>query len=188
MNNIITLNQRIDKPTIDAAVVNSESLVIEYTNPYLNGSMVEVDIAALTSTQRTKISDAIDVLTFPAEEDAFVFKIAKDGGDFDLAGCYVRDAESTSGTLTDLPNATPLIMKVEVAGFTSNPYREVVVYYDAEFNPDDVELLKEIDVDLTGDGLNFTLVPTNECRVSFRKPDAATETYVIVYNQYNEVI
>ena len=181
----IQLYQPINQDLIDQFLTATEPFEIDVD--YMGETSV-IDLNDYTTGVKNAFKTVVDAVTFGYEENALVFFIEKDGGDFTLTESYVRDRQDTSGVLTDLDDATPLMMRVETPGFTANPFREVVVYYNAAFDPADIDLLDEIGVTLTGNGASFTLVPSTECKVSFYKPSASTDQYVINFDKQNETI
>jgi hypothetical protein len=57
----------------------------------------------------------------------------------------------------------------------------VVVFFNDDFNPSDLTALAEIGISLTGNGAGFTVANDIDCRVSFRKPGAVPDVYIISY-------
>jgi len=181
----IQLYQPINQDLIDAFLTSTEPFEIDVD--YM-GETSTIDLNDYSTGVKNAIKTVVDAVTFGFEAGAFVFHIIKDGPDFDLSESYLRNRQDTSGTLTDLDDATPLMMRVEIPGFSQNQFRDVIVYYNQAFNPADVDLLEEIGVTLTGDGLNFSIAALTQCKVSFYKPDLATQQYVINYDKSNEII
>ena len=86
---------------------------------------------------------------------------------------------STVKPVTPIDDGTPLNVRFEIPGFSSNNFRNITLFYNQAFNPADVALLLEIGIVLTGDGLAFTIANDVECKVSFSKPVGSSELYII---------
>jgi len=163
--------------------------LIDYRNTYIGGSAdVVVDVSSLGTTLVDAWKKIIDHLSFQYEEDALIWKIAKVSKTFSLAKSYVRDTETTDGSLTALTTGTPLLMTIEVPTFSGVDSVDVALWYGTAFNPTDLSNAAAIGVTITGDGTTFTIDNDRECKIYFSKPTSATLSYVIDYPTYNEVI
>ena len=172
---VITLNKKIDRSTINA------DTTINYVNNYAPEGDNEIDYkySDLSTDEKEALNVLLDKLSFATETDALVFLIERDGKDFDLSNSYVRDAQSTVGPLTAMPDGSSLIMRVEVPGFSSNVVREVSVFYNEAFLTPDLDALAEIGVSITGTGERFLIDNDRECRISFLKPEIVSDFYII---------
>lgn len=190
MSNIgtFTLSKRMDRVDIDAMISASEPINIVINDSYAGASEITVDIASLDSTRIEGFKRVIDCATWQIEEDALIWKIKLDTKTINLESSYVRNRIGTDGTLTDITVSAPLKVRFEVPGFTAASYREIELYYGDDFNPADLTLLDEIGISLSGNGSEFTITNSIECKVSFSKPSIITDVYVIDFNGANTVI
>lgn len=175
----------IDRSTIDAAIAFPETISIGYLDN--NQFESEVVINDLSSDNLEAFKKVIDFMSFSVLEDAVVWNIELVSKTFFLAKSYVRDAESTA-TLTDVPAGTPLIVQFETPGFTAFNITELSLWYDQNFDPAELEILRTAGIIITGNGTEFTVDNSIECKVYFKKPDAITDLYVINNQALNQVI
>ena len=167
------MDQRLD------AVDLLDADVVELSTTYM-GSVVEksVLVSDLSAGDKASLKEVIDALTFELEEDAIVWKIAYDTKAFDLSKSYLRDAKDTTA-LGELDVDTPLIVVFEFAYFAGNKTFELSLWYDNSFLTPELDDLEDMGVTITGDGKAFAIDNAVDVRVSFKKPTAATELYII---------
>lgn len=184
----IILNTHVDRQKIIDALTTDSSYVVEVVDNYLTNSTLVLDLNDLDATNKEAFYKTLDNATNLIEADALIWKIIVTAKEFDLSGSYVRDAVSTDGTLTLLTLGTPLKVKFEIPGFETVNYREIDLWYDDDFNPTDLTALAEIGISLFGNGGKFTVTNAVDCKVSFKKPDLATEVYVIDYEFGTQIV
>jgi len=181
MSNIkIILNGHVDRPDIIAALAADSSYEVEVVDNYVSPETSYVlDIFDLDATNKEAFYKTLDNANHLIEEDGLIWKIQRSGKTFDLNDSFVRDAVSTDGTLTKIPDGTPLKARFEIPGFVTNTVVEIDLWIAEDFNPTDLTALEAIGVEITGDGGYFEITNTVDCKVSFSKPTAATELYII---------
>jgi hypothetical protein len=186
----IVLNGHVDRQTIIDALAASSSYIIDVKNYFSNDAAEDftIDIADLSSLQKEAFYKAIDIAYFEIEENAFVWKIVKTPKTFNLENSFIRDRLSTETGVTPIADGTPLKVRFETAGFLTNPYVEIDLWYNDDFDPLDVTALADIGINITGNGAEFTIDNAAECKVSFSKPSGVTDVYVIDYKQSDEII
>jgi hypothetical protein len=172
----IQLFDRVDRRN----VTNDTQLELE--NVYLGEAPVVVTFDDLSSNEQEGLLRVLDFQTFIHEENAIVWEIEQTGAVFDLTSSFVRTVKDTD-TRTAVTMGQSLIATFEIPGFDVNPSREVVVFFNDDFDPADLTALAEIGITLTGNGAGFTVANDIDCRVSFRKPLAVSEAYIINYKQ-----
>lgn len=176
----IQLNKRIDQASVaDATTI---SILNNYTAALEDSQMIRYD--DMTTEEQEALLVIIDKMTFLIESDVFIFKIVKDGGTgFTLESSYKRTGIDTS-SVTELDAGTPLIMRFEKPTFGSSPIvYDVSLWYDDDFLTTELdELETQMGVTVTGNGKSFELTITEEVKLSFVKPTASSEVYVILFN------
>ena len=130
----------------------------------------------------------IDESTWQFEESALIWKIKLTDKTFNLEGSYVRERLATDGTQTAITDGTNLKARFEIPGFETTTYREIDVWYNSDFNPEDITALDEIGITLTGNGAEFTIDNLTECKVTFSKPVDSEDSYVIDYENGTTII
>lgn len=186
----IVLNGQVNRADIIAALTADSSYEVEVLNNYVaNDTDVYIlDLNDLDSDNKEAFYKTLDNANHLIEADALIWKIKRVGKAFNLNSSYVRDAVSTSGTLTKIPDGTPLKARFEVPGFETNTVVEIDLWIAEAFNPTDLTALEAIGIEITGDGGYFEITNTAECKVSFTKPTAATAVYIIDDASANQVI
>jgi hypothetical protein len=184
MSNVlkITMQSRLDSPTIDAAILNDVPIDIEFVNEYSENlvATTTVSINDLVSGDLSSLKGIIDFLTVAIEPSALIFNVLLDGKIFNLQDSYVRDIKDTSGTLTAIANGTPLIVRFEIPGFEGNQIFDLSLWYNQAFSPTEIEDLRAtLAIFVTGDGSEFTIANDTICKVSFLKPIPTSDVYVI---------
>lgn len=177
----IVLNGHVDRADIIAALTADSSYEVEVLNNYVSGSseVYILDVYNLDATNKEAFYKTLDNATNYVEADALIWKIVRNGKIFSLNSSFVRDAVSTDGTLTKIPDGTPLKARFEIPGFLTNTIYEFVFWIAEDFNPVDVSALDAIGITLTGDGGYFTIDNLTECKVSFSVPSGVTDLYII---------
>jgi hypothetical protein len=184
----IILPEHLDREKIEAILTDTGSYEIVVSNGY-QGDLLErytLNMNAMSSTYKEAFLKFIDTAVFSIEQDALVFKVIRTSKTFNLESSYIHDRLSTVIPLAAIDDGTPLTVTFEVAGFSENVQRTINLLYNQSFDPAEVTALAEIGIDLTGDGLEFTIDNSRECKVIFSKPTGATDIYVIDY--VNEII
>jgi hypothetical protein len=186
----ITLSKRIDRADITAILAIPDSMNITVINEYYGDGSADavIDLGTLSSARLEAFCKVIDNSTYSLEAGALIWKIKLASKTFTLDSSYVRDRLATDGTLTAIPDGTPLKVRFEIPGFETATYREIDLWYNTTFNPTDVASLLDIGIVLTGDGSEFTIDNSIECKVSFRKPTGTTDAYVIDYADAGTII
>ena len=191
MNNLkLIYSGHIDRKIIEAALAVPGPYYIDVVNNYATESAQNLllNAADLDSTDLEALLRVIDNATFPMEEDAYIYKVLYTSHNFDMEYSYVRDAISTDGLLTAIPDGSAIMITFEIPGFEISQSRTITAWYNQAFDPDEMDALAEIGISLVGDGTKFLMVNEIECKVSFNKPELVTEAYVIDYNNVNQVI
>jgi hypothetical protein len=185
----IVLNGHVDRADIIAALSADSSYIVDVVDNYVNPETVlPLDIFDLDATNKEAFYKTLDNANHLIEADALIWKIVRDGKIFSLNSSFVRDAVSTDGTLTKIPDGTPLKARFEIPGFVTNTVVEIDLWIAEDFNPTDLTALEVIGIEITGDGGYFEITNTVDCKVSFSKPAAATELYIIVDDEQNTII
>lgn len=182
MNKVqIVFNSHVDKVSILDILTTSGSYEIEVVNNYNNEATNNfiLDLDDLDSTGLNAMYNVLDNASFLIESAALIWKVERDGLDFDLTNSFIRDVTSTTGSLTAIPDNTQLKARFEIPGFETSNYREIDLWYNEDFNPTDLVLLREIGIELTGNGGAFTIANDTDCKVNFSKPSGVTDVYVI---------
>lgn len=182
----IVYNQRIDRENIADATVMEVAVAYNYSTAIVANETV--DLKTLGSTDLEKFCKVIDYATFLVEENAFIWKIKRSAKVFDLTDSYVRDAESTATPLTAIPNAKPLKVLFEIAGFASNRTLEMSLWKGNSFLTGELNDLRDAGIIVTGNGNSFEVENTIETRISFVKPSGVTDVYVIDKRYDNDII
>ena len=191
MNNIqIIINGQSDRKIIEAAATASLPYFIDIINNILPDAPATstLDILTMDSSYVEAFKKVIDTATFEVEAGVLVWNIYNDGRDFSLTDSYVRNSKDTSGTLTAISDGQPIKMRIEIPGFSSSNFREIDLWYNQDFNPTDLDLMLEIGVTITGNGANFNIANTIDCKMSFSKPTAITDTYFVNFPTINDII
>lgn len=185
----IVLNGQVNRADIIAALTADSSYEVEVVDNYAQYGAVQVfDLNDLDATNKEAFYKTLDNANHLIEADALIWKIKRVGKAFNLNSSYVRDAVSTAGTLTKIPDGTPLKARFEVPGFETNTVVEIDLWIAEAFNPTDLTALEAIGIEITGDGGYFEITNTTQCKVSFSKPTEATEVYIIDDVSANQVI
>jgi len=155
MNKILfTYRSRIDRADVDA----SAEFNIDSAPTYIDTDEVEIDINSLGAPVIEAFKKVMDACTWIVEEDALIWKISKTGKTFNLENSYIRDAEDTTGPLTAIPDATPLIVVVEIPGFTEGRSMELSLWYNDDFDSGELDAIRDqLNVVITGNGSEFTI-------------------------------
>jgi hypothetical protein len=185
----IVLNGQVNRADIIAALTADSSYEVDVLDNYVTpGTNYVLDINNLDSGNKEAFYKTLDNANYLFEADALIWKIKRNAKVFNLNTSYLRDAVSTAGTLTKIPDGTPLKARFEVPGFETNTVVEIDLWIAEAFNPADLTALEAIGIEITGDGGYFELTNTIECKVSFSKPTTATEVYIIDDVESNNVI
>jgi hypothetical protein len=176
----IVLNGHVDRADIIAALSADSSYIVDVVDNYVNPETVlSLDIFDLDATNKEAFYKTLDNANHLIEADGFIWKIVRDGKTFSLNSSFVRDAVSTDGTLTKIPDGTPLKARFEIPGFVTNTIVEIDLWIAEAFNPTDLTALEAIGIEITGDGGYFTIDNATDCKVSFSVPSGATDLYII---------
>jgi hypothetical protein len=178
----------IDRSVIYNAITSEVDFMVDVTNEFNENETLQLNLLDLDSDELESFMQTLDKATYLFQEDALIWNIVLFEKNFTLGLSYVRDNVSTARPLTELAPSTPLIARFDVPGFTSNAFRELTLRYAEDFDPEELELLYEIGIEVTGNGAAFTIENTTECKVSFYKPSIETRKYIIVYNGVNQII
>lgn len=172
---VIQLNRKIDRTTIHA------DTTIDVVNNYASEGLPlnTFKYSDLSGPEQEALNVVLDKLTYETEGGAIVWNVVRTDKVFDLRDSYVRDDQSTELPLTDVPDGSALIVRFEVAGFIENTFREVSLWYNEDFLTPDLDALLEIGITITGDGASFEITNDLQCKVSFIKPDAVSDFYII---------
>jgi len=181
---VITMNKKLDRLTINNLTT------IQFVNNYAAEAPTVTDTtyADLSAGDKEDLAGLLDFYTWQIEENALVWDISRDGKTFRLTDSYVRDEEDTTAPRTALTAGDVILARFEVPGFTAGEFREVNVFYDQAFNPAELTALEEIGIEISGNGKVFTITNIIECKVTFSKPIAVTDFYIINDVGANDVI
>jgi len=176
----IVLNGHLDRAEIVAALAADSTYIIDVVDNYVNPETVlSLDVFDLDATNKEAFYKTLDNATHLVEAAALIWKIQRTGKVFDLNDSFVRDAVSTDGTLTKIPDGTPLKACFEIPGFAVNTIHEFVFWIAEDFNPIDLTALDAMGITVTGDGGYFEIANLTECKVSFSVPSGVTDVYII---------
>jgi hypothetical protein len=181
----IVHDKRIDR--LDFAVADEMIVAIEVSYSNALTSLVTIDLASIDSVVSEAFMKINDYTTFLVEEGASICKVTRNGKIFSLSGSYVRNKEATE-SVTSLSTGFPLIVRFELASFTANKVIDLNLWYDSDFLPGELEHLSANGIEVSGTGIEFEITNTIDCKVSFVKPEGVTDIYVIVDDNYNEII
>jgi len=186
MNKILfTYRNRIDRATVDAGA----EFKIDVTPGWTDGVDYELDINSLDPDVIEAFKVVMDACSWVVEEDAFIWKIEKTAKTFNLESSYMRDVESTGGSLTAIADATPLVVVVEVPGFATARTAELSLWYNEPFDSGELDTIRDtLNVLITGDGAEFTIDNEIDCKIYFKKPTGVTDVYVIDNPYHDEII
>lgn len=185
----IVLNGHVDRQTIADALAADGSYIVDVVDNYVTPETIySLDMNDLGSTSKEAFYKTLDNATHLVEADGLIWKIAQSGKTFNLAQSFIRNRTSTEPSLTALSDGTQLRVRIEIPDFVANEYYEFDLYYNDAFDPDDVDALDAMGITLTGDGAEFTIANLTKCKISFSKPVAATDLYIIDYDKANEII
>jgi len=185
----IVFLRNTDRKLIEDAITDTSFPIVVENKFYSDGpASYTVEAADFDATYQEALKKVVDKVLFPLQSAALVWKMVKSSRTYNLENSYVRDAVSTETPLTALTDETQLKVRFEIPGFSSSNYREIDLWYNDDFNPTDLDLLAEIGISLSGNGAEFTIHNDIECKVSFSKPTASTEIYIIDDIYYNDII
>lgn len=186
----IVLNGQVNRADIIAALTADSSYEVEVLNNYVpnDTDMYVLDLNDLDATNKEAFYKTLDNATHLIEADALIWKIKRTAKVFDLNDSFLRDAVSTSGTLTKIPDGTPLKARFEIPGFEVNTIHEFVFWIAEDFNPTDLTALDAMGITVTGDGGYFEIDNLTDCKVSFSVPSGVTDVYIIDDPNANQVI
>lgn len=176
----IVLNGHVDRAEIIAALSADSSYPVDVIDNYVDiGSSTVLDLNDLDSDNKEAFCKALDNSNYLIEENALVWKIKRNGKIFNLNNSFVRDTVSTSGTLTKIPDGTPLKARFEIPGFITNTVVEIDLWIGESFNPTDLVALSDIGISIDGDGGYFEITNAIDCKVSFGVPSGVTDLYIV---------
>ncbi len=181
---VIQLNKKIDRTAIHA------DTTIDIVNNYASEGLAlnTFKYSDLSAPEQEALNVVLDKLTFETEGGAIVWNVVRTDKVFDLTTSYVRDAQSTETPLTDVPDGSALTVRFEVAGFIENTFRELSLWYNDDFLVPELDALAEIGITLTGDGASFEITNDLQCKVSFLKPGAVSDFYIINDVEQSQII
>ena len=181
---VIQLNTKIDRKTIHA------DTTIDIVNNYASEALPlnTFKYSDLSGSEKEALNEVLDKLTYETEGGAIVWNVFRTDKIFDLRSSYVRDAQSTETPTTDIPDGTAMMVRFEVAGFVENTYREVSLWYNEDFLTPDLDALAEIGITITGNGRDFEITNNLPCKVSFIKPGAVSDFYIINDVEQSQII
>ncbi|MBC7523508.1 MAG: hypothetical protein H7239_03615 [Flavobacterium sp.] len=191
MSNIIqiVINENVNRAKI-ADVLTKGEFYIDVVNNYfpVQPDLTVIAFSILDAAYKEAFLKVIDQATFAVEGNVKVWNIVKNGKSFDLTDAKIRDQINTESLTTYVDDGTPIKLKIEVPGFSSSNFREIDLWYNQTLNPADVALLAEIGITITGNGTVFSIANAIECKVSFAKPTAILDVYLINYTEANTII
>lgn len=184
----IVFKEFVDRQVVLNAITTLEGFPVDVINQFKEDETLILNAKDLSPTELSYFLSTLDNSTYLFQADAFIFNIGLLGKDFSLDQSYQRDAVSTERPLTALPTDTPIIARFDIPGFELNSFRELTVRYGSAFDPDELDLLAEIGISVSGNGTYFSITNTIECKVSFYKPAVALENYIINFDGENTII
>lgn len=176
----------IDRDSIAVAIATLEPISIGYSDE--NNYDSEVSINDLDSGNLEALKKVLDFMSFSVYDSATIWNIDLGSKTFSLGKSYVRDAESTELPVTEITAGTPLIVQIETPSFTVFNVFDLSLWYDQDFDAAELTALEALGITVTGNGKEFTISNTIECRVYFKKPDVVTNIYVINNAAINQII
>lgn len=191
MNNIvqIVINEKIDRAKIDE-ILSAGDFYIDVVNNYfpVQPDINVIAFSELNNSYKEAFLKVISLATFKLEQNVVVWNINVNNKSFDLTDAKIRNSVNTGLRSRYVDDGTPIKLKIEVPGFSSGNCREIDLWYNQDFNPSDLVLLAEIGVAITGNGTIFSIKNEIECKVSFAKPTAISDVYLINYTEANTII
>lgn len=177
----IIFNGHEDRVSITDILTALSSYEVEVLNKYADTGVetYTLDLDDLGGTELEAFLNVVDNTNWLIEEAALIWKVERSGKTFNLNNSFIRDAISTDGTLTKIPDGTPLKGRFEIPGFVENTVVDIDLWIAEDFNPTDLAALAVIGITITGDGGYFTIANDTACRVSFSVPSGATDLYII---------
>lgn len=174
----IVLNGHEDKKSITDALNDLGKYEIEVVDNYNFGGsdIYTIDLINLSPNELDNFCDVLNLATYPIEADALIWKIKRSGKSFNLNSSFIRNGVNGGDQISD---GTQLKMRVEIPGFETNQYREIDIFKSKEFNPADLDLLREIGISINGNGGDFQIDNEMVCKVFFKMPTGATDVYII---------
>lgn len=178
----IKFNERVDREIIDEETVFNIQIVNQSPE-----DAYELDVNALGSTEIEAFKKVVDFCSHKFEEDGFVWIVGLTGKTFDLSNSYVRNSVSTERPLTEMTASKPLIVRFEIPAFGVFRIVDLSLWYGDDFLTPELDELVDNGITVTGNGTEFTIDNTVECKVHFIKPTAVTDLYFIS-NPNNDIV
>jgi hypothetical protein len=175
----IELKEPIDQEIIDAGI-SSGHFYVDVMNRYSAQLAPEyvVDLAEDFSVDELNaFKKVIDRITYYQQEDAVVWVLKRDAKVFSLSSSYVRSGVNTKD-LNELNDGVALILNIETDGFLSTHSKQLSLWYNQAFNSVELEELKMIGIDITGNGRSFTIANTQELRITLMRPNGVSLVYL----------
>lgn len=194
MNKLIwtlTLHERTDRDEIGDALTADDDVRIVVLSDYtsLKAESNILHVSDFSSTEKTALYRILDKGSQLYEMSAKIVVVKKDGKTFNLEDSFVRDTEAVVKVdRTVLPDETPIKLRLEIPGFASNNFRELELLYNSDFSTEAIGLADELGISITGNGAEFTIDNSVECKISFHAPDGLEASYVIDFPEAKDVI
>ena len=191
INTEISLLRRLDRGDIDSIVATESEDMVRVSGAYSPAVFYTEDflIATMDADTLEAFKKVMDVFTYRFEQGFPVVKIGYNPTDktFSLEKSYLRNAVSTAA-LPVLPAGFPVTVRFEFSGFVVNEVVEVTALYGQAFSNGEVNKLVKAGVILSGNGTEFTIENSRECKVYFSKPDGVEGQYIIQYPEPELII
>lgn len=184
----IVFNGFVDRTFVENAIADGGELWIDVFNNFNEEQTQTFNLGELNPTELEGFLSFLDYATMTFQGNAVIWIIETTAKNFDLSQSYVRVDTTTERPLTPVDAATPLKVRFDVPGFAANNFREITLWYAEDFDPDDLLLLEEIGITLTGNGTSFSIENIIDCKVSFSRPEVIEIPYIINFDKSNEII
>lgn len=196
----IILYNSYTQDEIDALLSGTDTIVFEVEKtfligrePFLYGAIVNSDFAGSSPNYITALKQIIDVSSFMYEENVFIYKVKYDVGtkEFDLEDSFIRTNKDTTSAQTTISNGQLINAVFSTPGIDGLVYTIIELPYNQAISaPDKAALLAVgIELNLSVTGSLFSIKTQSvPFKVSFVKPDAVTDKYIIDFDLQNKTI
>lgn len=196
----IILYNSYTQDEIDALLAGSDTIVFEVEKtfligrePFLYGAIVNSDFAGSSPNYITALKQIIDVSSFMYEENVFIYKVKYDVGtkEFDLEDSFIRTNKDTTSAQTIISNGQLINAVFSTPGIDGLVYTIIELPYNQAISaPDKAALLAVgIELNLSVTGSLFSIKTQSvPFKVSFVKPDAVADKYIIDFDLQNKTI
>lgn len=196
----IILYNSYTQDEIDALLAGSDIIVFEIEKtfligqePTLYGAIINTDFEGSSPNYITALKQIIDVSSFMYEENVFNYKVKYDVGtkEFDLEDSFIRTNKDTTAAQGSIVDGQLINAVFSTPGIDGLVYTTIELPYNEPISaPDKAALLAVgIELNFTVTGSLFSIKTQSvPFKVSFLKPDAVTDKYIIDFDLQNKTI